>query len=153
MPPLVEHFLAASAQRLNRAPCELTDDALDLLANYHWPGNVRELQNVIERAVILSTDGVIAAEHITLNRILTPRVAAGPSAPDDTIEAPASESGEVVPPTLADAERAAIIRALRQAEGRVSGPAGAAAILGLKPTTLHAKMKKLGVRRRDALLG
>jgi transcriptional regulator with GAF, ATPase, and Fis domain len=53
---------------------------------------------------------------------------------------------------LADAERVAIIRALRQAEGRVSGPSGAADILGLKPTTLHAKMKKLGVRRRDALL-
>ena len=66
-----------------------------------------------------------------------------------------STSGPAVapPPTLADAERAAIIRALRQAEGRVSGGAGAAAILGLKPTTLHAKMKKLGVRRRDALLG
>ena len=66
-----------------------------------------------------------------------------------------SRSGPPVarPPTLADAERAAIIRALRQAAGRVSGGAGAAAILGLKPTTLHAKMKKLGVRRRDALLG
>jgi transcriptional regulator with GAF, ATPase, and Fis domain len=53
--------------------------------------------------------------------------------------------------TLAEAERGAILRALRQAEGRISGPRGAAALLGMKPTTLHAKMKKLGVQRRDVL--
>jgi transcriptional regulator with GAF, ATPase, and Fis domain len=63
---------------------------------------------------------------------------------------PAS-SDSATPHTFADAERVAIIEALRTAEGRVSGPRGAAAVLGLKPTTLHAKMKKLGVRRGDAL--
>jgi transcriptional regulator with GAF, ATPase, and Fis domain len=55
------------------------------------------------------------------------------------------------PATLADAERLAIVEALRAAAGRISGAGGAAAMLGLKPTTLHAKMKKLGVRRADAL--
>jgi hydrogenase-4 transcriptional activator len=121
------------------------------LTSYPWPGNVRELQNVIERAVILATDGLITADHISLNRIASPTVSEPVSGVNSPAQPPALPVRETSPSTLADAERVAIIRALRQAEGRVSGPAGAAAILGLKPTTLHAKMKKLGVRRRDAL--
>jgi formate hydrogenlyase transcriptional activator len=150
---LASHLAAQFARRFGKRLNGFAEDALASLQSYYWPGNVRELQNVVERAVILATDGVITAEHITLNRMLTPAVPDEPARPDDAPLARASGSAETSAPTLADAERAAIIRALREAEGRVSGPAGAAAILGLKPTTLHAKMKKLGVRRRDALLG
>jgi formate hydrogenlyase transcriptional activator len=153
IPLLATHLAAQFANRFGKPIRGLAEDALPPLQSYHWPGNVRELQNVMERAVILATDGVIAAEHIALHRILAPVVPAPPSPVGDTAQADPPAPRECAPATLADAERRAIIHALRQAEGRVSGPAGAAALLGLKPTTLHAKMKKLGVRRRDALFG
>ena len=101
--------------------------------------------------------GVTLADAIRLGPLDTP-----PQPPPTTIDGtgsqPATETtppvpGEKAPRTLADAERAVILQALRHAEGRVSGPRGAAALLGLKPTTLHAKMKKLGVHRRDVLKG
>jgi formate hydrogenlyase transcriptional activator len=149
IPLLAMHLAGQFATRLGKRIQGLAEDALAPLQSYHWPGNVRELQNVMERAVILARDGVIAAEHITLHRTVAP---AEPP-PTGTAHAAAPGPDGATFPTLADAERTAIIHALRQAEGRVSGRAGAAAILGLKPTTLHAKMKKLGVRRRDALLG
>jgi transcriptional regulator with GAF, ATPase, and Fis domain len=99
---------------------------------------------------ILTRGRVILADAVRLdNHIVT--TAAGAATPYGS--APASSTSEAAPspPTLADAERTAIIRALRRAEGRISGPRGAAALLGLKPTTLHAKLKRLGLSRRDAL--
>jgi formate hydrogenlyase transcriptional activator len=148
---LAVHLAAESAKRMRKRLTGIHEDALAPLSSYTWPGNVRELQNVIERAVILATDGVITADDISLNRVVAPAVQ--PPAASDSVT---SGRGTLDPresssPTLADAERVAIISALRQAEGRISGAAGAAAFLGLKPTTLHAKMKKLGVRRGDAL--
>jgi transcriptional regulator with GAF, ATPase, and Fis domain len=74
-----------------------------------------------------------------------PRLKSFERAPEPSAASPS------LPRSLADAERDAIIAALRESEGRISGPAGAARLLGVKPTTLHAKMKRLGVRRRDAL--
>jgi transcriptional regulator with GAF, ATPase, and Fis domain len=149
--PLLAAYLAGQcARRMGRSMKGIAQDALAALTSYPWPGNVRELQNVMERAVILATDGLITADQISLNRMASPAAAQPVPAAGSAVPSPPA-AGETSPPTLADAERVAIIRALRQAEGRVSGPAGAAAILGLKPTTLHAKMKKLGVQRRDAL--
>jgi transcriptional regulator of acetoin/glycerol metabolism len=101
------------------------------LLAYQWPGNVRELQNVIERAVILSGEQTVSAEAIWLPRlpaITRPR-----------------ESEPVV--TLVEAERRAIAAALDETGWRISGAGGAAEHLGMKPTTLHAKLKKLGIRR------
>lgn len=152
IPLLARHLGAECARRIGKRITGIAEDALTGLAAYPWPGNVRELQNVIERAVILARDGFITADDVTLNRIAAPTVAAT-TAPDDSLVKPSGpQAPEASLPTLADAERVAIIRALRQAEGRISGVGGAAALLGVKPTTLHAKMKKLGVRRRDALL-
>ena len=91
------------------------------LQRYLWPGNIRELRNVVERAVILSDSSTL-------------RVPVGPAAP------PAA-------PTLADAERTQILAALEQTGWRIRGPAGAAALLGLKPTTLESRIKKLGLPR------
>jgi transcriptional regulator with GAF, ATPase, and Fis domain len=147
IPALAAHLAAQCARRLGKPIKGITEDSVEILKSYDWPGNVRELQNVIERGVILATDELITAGQISLNRLTI----AAPS------EKAGSEHATVAPrpgpqtTTLADAERVAIIRALRHAEGRISGVGGAAALLGVKPTTLHAKMKKLGVRRRDAL--
>ena len=97
---------------------------MQALTRYHWPGNIRELQNFIERAVIVSPGPVLQAPVRELKR-------------------GASGSASVV--TLEAAERDAIVRALRDAGGRVGGDEGAAAKLGMKRTTLQAKMRKLGI--------
>ena len=153
IPILARHLAVQCARRMGKRITGITEDAIAALTSYEWPGNVRELQNVIERAVILATNGLVTADTIRLDRILLPtptqEAVSEPEPPPQAAEAEPPE--EPRPNTLAEAERVAIIEALRQAEGRVSGPGGAAALLGLKPTTLHAKMKKLGVTRRDAL--
>ena len=148
---LAVHLAAECAKRMRKPLTGIDEDAFAALRSYTWPGNVRELQNAIERAVILATDGIITADLISLHRVVAAAVsppAASDGVPSRHVTPDPRESSS---PTLADAERVAIISALRQAEGRISGAAGAAALLGLKSTTLHAKMKKLGVRRRDAL--
>jgi formate hydrogenlyase transcriptional activator len=149
LPLLARHLAEASARRLGKRVSAITDDALQMLSAYSWPGNVRELQNVIERAVILAQSGVVTSGDIRLHAAIIPTLAAAPQPAVPADHPPASTAAE--PVTLAEAERGAILRALRQAEGRISGPRGAAALLGMKPTTLHAKMKKLGVQRRDVL--
>ena len=99
---------------------------------YPWPGNVRELQNVMERAAILATTSVVPLDAIWLPVVgALPAAAAGTS---DTL-------------TLVEAERHAILAALDATDWRISGGGGAAERLDMKPTTLHAKMKKLGIRR------
>jgi formate hydrogenlyase transcriptional activator len=150
IPLLARHLTAHYARRIGKRVSGMTDEALEALTRHSWPGNVRELQNVIERAIILCNSGVISADMIRLDGRVAPR---DPElAPVVKAGGEATSDGAVSNPvTLADAEREAIIRALRQAEGRVSGDGGAAAVLGLKPTTLHAKMTKLGVRRGDAM--
>ena len=151
IPILARHLALQCARRMGKRVTGITEDAIDALTSYDWPGNVRELQNVIERAVILAANGTVTADTIRLDRIRAAAVPAESPAPAAPPLPVLPEPPETRPSTLAEAERVAIIEALRQAEGRVSGPSGAAALLGLKPTTLHAKMKKLGVRRWDAL--
>jgi formate hydrogenlyase transcriptional activator len=146
VPVLARHLALQCARRLGKRIEGIEQMAVDALAAYSWPGNVRELQNVIERAVILTLGPVLTAEAIQLDRAHAPTVLAAPP-PTASPESEDRPQGA----TLADAERVAIVHALRRAEGRVSGRGGAAALLGLKPTTLHAKMKKLGVRRADAM--
>jgi Nif-specific regulatory protein len=152
---LAQHFVRRFAERQHKGPPHLSPGALERLTGYSWPGNVRELQNVIERAIILCKDGTIGPD------LIAPETMA--ERPESTIETPPPRSappGEPSPSRRAanvirfcDAERHAILRALELAGWRISGRAGAADILGLKPTTLHAKMKKLGIRRPSALSG
>jgi formate hydrogenlyase transcriptional activator len=150
IPALANHLALQCARRMGKHITGIGPGVLEALTSYAWPGNVRELRNVIERSVILSVPPVITADAIRLESM--PLRSAPAESAAIKHEAAAPESGTASGPiTLADAERQAIIDALRRAEGRISGIAGAAALLGLKPTTLHAKMKKLHVRRGDAL--
>ena len=126
IPLLVRYFVQQYARRMNRRITSIPTEAMNALAKYHWPGNIRELQNFVERAVILSTGSTL---HVPLRELKRSPASAG-----------------VV--TLEAAERDAILRALEEAGGKVGGTAGAAAKLGMKRTTLQAKMRKLGIETR-----
>jgi formate hydrogenlyase transcriptional activator len=125
IPLLVGHLVRKFAERHGKSIVQIPDHVMAALESYHWPGNIRELQNVIERAIIMTTDGV-----------LRPQVPAVRN--QDVPDAQAN--------TLADAERMHIATALRETKS-VGGSGGAAARLGLRRTTLIAKMRKLGISR------
>jgi len=128
---LAQYFVKYFAARLRKPVTGIAPSVQRRLLEYDWPGNVRELQNVVERAVILTSTPTIEPDAVALSAM-----------PYQLRQEPAS--GVVA---LADAERRAILAALEASHWRVSGRGGAAERLGLKPTTLHAKMKKLGIRR------
>jgi transcriptional regulator with GAF, ATPase, and Fis domain len=144
IPMLAMHFAQVFSQQQHKAPPQFAPGVLDQLADYAWPGNIRELQNVIERAVILADGDCLTTE------LIAPRAAAAPPAATPAVVAPEVRATEPRPATVIpffEAERRAIVRALELTGWRISGEGGAADVLGLKPTTLHAKMKKLGIRR------
>jgi formate hydrogenlyase transcriptional activator len=127
IPLLIRYFTQKHARRMNRPIESIPSAAIESLTNYEWPGNIRELQNVIERSVILSPGRVL--------QVAMPEIARN--------AAPATK-------TRADdaAERKRILEALRECEGRVAGPTGAAERLGLRRTTLQSRMKKLSIERQ-----
>src|SRR5262249_23472319 len=105
---------------------------LRLLTTYDWPGNVRELENLIERALIVTAGDTLQVDPGWLSPGPVPGV------PPST------------PPGLAELERRAILDALERCRGRIYGPRGAAAALGLKPTTLYGKMRKHHIERNPS---
>ena len=129
---LSEHFLVYYAKKYNRRVPFLTGEDVAILKSYHWPGNVRELRNVMERAIIMSTP-----DSFELRIIPAPRTTPGV---DDALARPLSGK-----PNLDEVQRRYIQQVLNQTGGRISGPAGAAVILGMKRTTLQARLKKLGI--------
>jgi transcriptional regulator with GAF, ATPase, and Fis domain len=131
IPLLVDHFLAHFQRKLGKPLKSVTKASLDQMRRYAWPGNIRELQNVLERACVLAR-----GPEVELASALRPSPAAGTSpAPSAMI------------PTLADYERMQIRRALAAVKGRVHGPGGAAALLGVNPSTLRSRMQKLGITK------
>lgn len=145
---LARHFLEVFAMKLRKPVNDIGPAALARLHDYPWPGNVRELQNVIERAVILSTGPIIESDIIALpQRTPSAPPSVTPLADAGSVDAQDGRVAQAEMMSLADAERQAIHRALEATRWRISGPAGAAELLGLRPTTLHAKMKKLDIRR------
>jgi transcriptional regulator with GAF, ATPase, and Fis domain len=127
--PLARHFAETAGQRLYTRPLAPTPDDVALLRGYPWPGNVRELAAVIDRAAILG-----------YGRRLEIASALGVSGPP-----PPRSVRPMDTVTLAEANREAIEVALRRTHGRIEGPRGAAAVLGINPHTLRARMRKLGL--------
>jgi formate hydrogenlyase transcriptional activator len=128
--PLATYFLARHAASMNRRPPKVSEDVWRALEAHDWPGNVRELENFLERALILSTGAELSVPDLPASGGPAAARAAAPETPPGRFE---------------DEVRALIERALAHASGRVYGPAGAAALLGLRPTTLQGKMKKYGI--------
>jgi formate hydrogenlyase transcriptional activator len=138
IPLLVRYFVQKFSRRMNKTVLFVPAEAMDALVSYAWPGNIRELENLIERAVLLSPGKEL---RVPLSELRNPQA---PHLAEQV--APAALSGVPVA-TLEEAERQHILRALRQTEWRIAGPRGAASMLGMKRTTLQARMRKLGIRR------
>ena len=130
IPLLVRHFVAHHAQRLGRCIKSIPPDVMETLVHHTWPGNIRELQNAIHRAVILSRGASLQLPPLNAGvkaaRTLAPRAE-----------------------TFDDVVREHILQVLRDTNGVVAGPCGAAARLGLKRSTLLSRMQKLGIGPRD----
>ncbi|HWC96723.1 MAG TPA: sigma 54-interacting transcriptional regulator [Candidatus Sulfopaludibacter sp.] len=133
IPLLVRHFVQQFSRRLGRHIDTIPSETMEALVQYHWPGNIRELQNVLERAVIVSTGPVLRVSLEELRPI-------APRRP----EARLTGSGDMRS-VLDDTERQQIETALEQSGWVVAGPKGAAAVLGMKRSTLQARMQKLGI--------
>jgi len=129
IPDLVAHFVEIFGRRMSRPIEHIPSTTMSALASYPWPGNIRELQNLIERAVILSNDGVLP----------------NPLPTGQTHSVVFSQGAT----TLKDSERTLILKTLAAVGWVIGGPKGAAAKLGLKRTTLIHKMQKLGISRPD----
>jgi transcriptional regulator with GAF, ATPase, and Fis domain len=127
IPKLITHFVGFYGRRIGKRIEHIAEETMVALLSYPWPGNVRELQNLIERAVILSSDGVLP------NPL--------PSNHQETVTVVSNST------TLKEVGRALILQALEEAGWMIGGPAGAAVKLGLKRTTLIYKMKGLGIVR------
>ena len=161
--PLADHLLAQLAARTGRGPWTLGQSAQRALQQRAWPGNVRELVNALERAAILKPHGMLEEPHVAGpgRRLIAP-ASAPASAPADTPTsdtdtppaadpaAPATAADirrqAAAVPTLRDVERDHIARVLARTDGRIYGPGGAAELLGLKPTTLQSRIRRLGLR-------
>ena len=135
---LVRYFVQKFSRRLNKTVQYVPADAMDALVSYSWPGNIRELENLLERAVILSPGKELRVPLTELRN--------APAMPEAE-ESPLAASTAAPVATLEEAERQHILRALRQTEWRIAGPRGAANLLGMKRTTLQARIRKLGIRR------
>jgi formate hydrogenlyase transcriptional activator len=133
IPLLVRFFVEKYSVRVDRHIESIASETLERLAAYRWPGNVRELQNLVERALILATDGELRIEPEVLGAA-TPRAAGTESAPSRDLR------------TL---QREHILAALRRSGWVIEGDRGAAQELGLHPNTLRSRIKKLGLKRND----
>jgi transcriptional regulator with GAF, ATPase, and Fis domain len=143
IPLLAAHFLDKAIRKLKLPPARLTQAHIAQFQNHDWPGNVRELQNTIERALILAQNGVLWFDLPDSQ----------PAAPSGL--AAAKMDGGAEPEILSDAqlrrrERDNVFAALNKTGWKIHGPGGAAELLGVKPTTLISRLKKLGLKKPSA---
>jgi formate hydrogenlyase transcriptional activator len=138
IPLLVRHFAEEFSRRMKRTVETISSETMNALCQYYWPGNIRELQNVIERSVILTSGPSLNVPVAELHSRSMP-------VPSNDTALVKSTRRTPVRSILAEVDRNQIVRALKEADGRVGGPSGAAARLGLKRTTFITRMNKLGI--------
>jgi formate hydrogenlyase transcriptional activator len=142
IPLLVRHFTQQFTRRMKKAIETIPSAAMDALCRYHWPGNIRELQNVIERAVIVSTGSALTVDVADLKFPKPGRVV-------EKTTSPKSPTNGALHDVLEQSERQQILKALEQCNWVVAGLNGAAAHLGMKRSTLQQRIRKLGIARRS----
>jgi len=132
IPLLVAFFARKFSDNMRKNVSRIPRQAMEALTRYPWPGNIRELQNVVERAVILTEEDVLAVEMSEPAANVPPNCTTG--------------NNKTLRDMLDETERTQILRALEHANWVISGPNGAAARLGMKRSTLQLRMQKLGIR-------
>lgn len=143
IPLLATHFLKSVSKKMNRPMPALTRKNILQLQGYWWPGNVRELQNVIERAVIISRSGALTFD-------LPCEPASGGIPRQVTVNEEGEENAKVIPEEEVRKKiRMNTLYALRKSGWKIYGPRGAAELLGLKPTTLSARIRKMGLKKSE----
>ncbi|MGB8753695.1 MAG: sigma 54-interacting transcriptional regulator, partial [Candidatus Sulfotelmatobacter sp.] len=125
--PLIEHFVSKFAAQMKKSITSIPSKTMEMMVRWNWPGNIRELENFVERSVILTPGSVLQAPLAELETVVE--------------QGSAGASGSV-----RDKERERILRALRDCHGKLGGPDGAAARLGLKRTTLQSKLDQFGIK-------
>lgn len=125
--PLIEHFVRKFASQMKKSITSIPSKTMEMLVRWDWPGNIRELENFVERSVILTPGSVLQS-------------------PLSELQTAADEDSGGISSSLRDKERERILRALRACHGKLGGPDGAAARLGLKRTTLQSKLDHLGIK-------
>jgi DNA-binding NtrC family response regulator len=128
---LVEYFIDRYASDAGKEIRNINKKSMELLQSYPWPGNIRELQNVIERSVILCETDTFSVDESWLSRETPPTLSAG----------------QPLVQTLTTQQKAMIEAALAETRGQVSGPSGAAAKLGMRPSTLESKIRSLKINK------
>jgi PAS domain S-box-containing protein len=131
IPMLVEYFVKRYAEKVGKQIRKIDTNTLEQCQSYAWPGNIRELQNIVERSVILSSGDTFSIEKAWLTAVQQPR----------------QELAGPLPDTLQNHERKIIETALAESKGKVAGPEGAAAKLGIPRSTLDTKIKQLGIKK------
>jgi formate hydrogenlyase transcriptional activator len=149
IPLLVRHFTEQCALRMNKKIETISSETLKQMRQYHWPGNIRELQNVIERAVILSTGPVLNVPLSEIQTLQPLAVVNKNGSPDKNSQ---SSSGKDIRNVLEETERKHILDVLSETNWVVAGPNGAATRLGMKRSTLQLRMRRLGLSRGNAQL-
>jgi formate hydrogenlyase transcriptional activator len=140
---LAKFFISRYARNLGKKITGISERTTQNLLNYSWPGNIRELQNVMERALILSTGPILDLENDLTS------VSASPVFPEEPLEVPAelADADQSPMKTLNEVEREHILAVLQQTHGVIDGSNGAAKTLGMHPNTLRHRMEKLGIKR------
>jgi transcriptional regulator with PAS, ATPase and Fis domain len=133
IPMLVEYFVKRYAEKARKQITKIEKNTLKLCQSYHWPGNIRELQNIIERSVILCTGDTFWVDEAWLS----------------SQDAPRPKSSGLLTETLQSYEKELIEAALAESNGKVAGPNGAAAKLGIPRSTLDLKIKQLNIKKHN----
>jgi DNA-binding NtrC family response regulator len=143
IPLLAKHFMNLVVKEVNCQKARLTPAGIAALLNYDWPGNVRELRNVIERAVILARGGAVEFD-------LPIRPHGHSTSPTALLSEVGSEPEFLTEPEILRRERDNLLVVLEKSDWKIKGVNGAAELLGVKPTTLLSRIKKMGLRREEA---